>query len=202
MEVRNEVKMDVAGIDAIVQGQVERNVKENTNCIYMSKCSVMTSMINKAFELNEDGNALMHNGKAKAIHKLQLPIDVATAKRIFALISVDEELPKKKRRTTRTIDEVSTAEDDSQILTERQLNHGKTRVTVTAQTYQNYKSALRWWHQYDSPQLDKVGYIWPPEVDRVLACAIATYKRDIGIKKRDGVKSNKEGKANLACMGT
>ena len=56
------------------------------------------------------------------------------------------------------------------------LNPGKTGVTVTAQTYQNYKSALRWWHQYYIPQLDKGLYIWPPEVDRVLACALATYK--------------------------
>ena len=76
----------------------------------------------------------MHRGKAKAIHKLKLPIDVATAKRLLALISVNEVLPKKKRRTTRTIDEVATAEDNSQILTERQLNPGKTRVAVTAQT--------------------------------------------------------------------
>ena len=109
----------------IVQGQAEKNVKENTNGIYMSKCSVMTSMINKiptmqaqALELDADGNALMHSGKAKAIHKLKLPIDVATAKRLLTLISVDENLPKKKRRTTWTIDEVATAEDDSQILTE------------------------------------------------------------------------------------
>ena len=132
------------------------------------------------------------------IHKLKLPIDVATAKRLFALISVDEELPKKKRRTTRTIDEVATAEDDSQILTEIQLNPVKTRVTVTS----NYKSALRWWHQYVSPQLDKVGYIWPPEVDKVLACVIATYKRDIGIKREMELCPTKNAKANLACMGT
>ena len=37
----------------------------------------------------------MHSGKAKAIHKLKLPIDVATAKRLFVLLSVDEDLPKK-----------------------------------------------------------------------------------------------------------
>ena len=62
----------------------------------------------------------------KAIHKLKSPIDVATAKRLFALIYVDKNLSKKKRRTTRTIDEVAAAEDDSQILTESLLNPGKT----------------------------------------------------------------------------
>ena len=84
--------MNVAAIDAIVQGQAERNVKEYTNGIYMSKCSVMISMINKippmqvqALELEADGNTLMHSGKAKAIHKLKLPIDVATAKRCLRL---------------------------------------------------------------------------------------------------------------------
>ena len=67
---------------------------------------------------------------------MELSIDAATAKRLFALIPVDEDLPKKKQRTTRNIEE----EDDSQvILTDRQLNPGKTRVTVTAQIYQHYK---------------------------------------------------------------
>ena len=56
--------MDVAAIDGIVQGQAEKNVQENTNGFYMSKCSVMTSMINRiptmpaqALELDADGNA-------------------------------------------------------------------------------------------------------------------------------------------------
>ena len=103
--------MDVAAIDAIVEGQVERNVKDNTNGTYISNCSVMTSMIRKvpalraqSLVLDADGNALMHSGKAKAIQRLKLSIDEATAKRLFALISVDKDLPEKKRSMNTVVD--------------------------------------------------------------------------------------------------
>ena len=64
--------MDVGVIvDAIVQGKAERYVKETTDGIYMSKGAVMTSIIKnipalraQALELDADGNALMHSGKA------------------------------------------------------------------------------------------------------------------------------------------
>ena len=35
----------------------------------------------------------------------------------------------------------------------------------------------------------------------MLACVVATYKRDIGIKKRDGIMSNKEGKSKFSLHG-
>ena len=54
----------------------------------------------------------MHSGKAKAICHLKLPIDVATAKSLFALISFDEELAMKRRRRTRIIEVADAAEDN------------------------------------------------------------------------------------------
>ena len=85
--------------------------------IYMSKCSVMTSMTIR-YQHCERWN-WTHSGKAKAIYKLIIPIDVATAKCLFAIISVDEDVPKEMRRNTE--------EDNSPgILTDRQLNPGKT----------------------------------------------------------------------------
>ena len=49
---------------------------------------MMTTMISKiptmraqALELDADGNALLHRGKAKAIPKLKLPIDVTNPHR-------------------------------------------------------------------------------------------------------------------------
>jgi hypothetical protein len=71
-------------------------------------------------------------------------------------------------------------------------NPAKNKVTVTSQTYQNYKSALKLWHAFDCPEMDKVGYPFPAEADNAIVKAIATYKRDIGIKKRKGIMPQKE----------
>jgi hypothetical protein len=34
---------------------------------------------------------------------------------------------------------------------EERLNPGRNLRTVSAQTYQNYKSALKWWHKHHDP---------------------------------------------------
>lgn len=67
-------------------------------------------------------------------------------------------------------------------------------MTINAQTYQNYKSALKWWHELESSRMNKVGYPWPDDVSRALSKSVKAYKRDIGIKKRKGV-TQKEGKS-------
>lgn len=41
---------------------------------------------------------------------------------------------------------------------ESATNPGARKVTVSAQTYQNYKSALKWWHRYSCPDMDKIGF--------------------------------------------
>lgn len=72
-------------------------------------------------------------------------------------------------------------------------NPAKDLVTVSAQCYQNYKSALRWWHAYSCESMDKVGYPWSGELDSALKSAVASYKRDVGVKKRNGIMKQKEG---------
>jgi hypothetical protein len=74
-------------------------------------------------------------------------------------------------------------------------------ATVSAQTYQNYKSALKWWHKYDSPECGKVGYPWPGDVDDAINIQIASYKRDVGLKKRAGYMKQKEGKSPYNLIG-
>ena len=49
--------------------------------------------------------------------------------------------------------------------------------------------------------MDKIGCEWPREVDRALVKAIATYKRDVGQKKRRGVMSQMEGKRPYNLFG-
>lgn len=66
--------------------------------------------------------------------------------------------------------------------------------TIGAQTYQNYKSALKWWHAYECPDMDKIGFPWPAGMDDAVKKAIATYKRDVVAQKRTGIMTQKEGK--------
>ena len=68
-------------------------------------------------------------------------------------------------------------------------------------TYQNYKSALKWWHTFHCPQLGKEGSPWPDDVDDALIKDIASYKRDVGVKKRNGIMKQKEGKLPYNLFG-
>jgi hypothetical protein len=131
-----------------------------------------------------------------------------TAANLFALISVDVSLPKKRKRGV--VEEASNQdalsdddeerEEDGQPTTQ-QPNSSRTPPTPNAEnpaenlpTYQNYKSALKWWHKYSSEDYNKIGYAWPEAVDEAINKATASYKRDVGKKKRLGIMKQKEGK--------
>jgi len=217
---------DLAALDRIVQGQAERNVKENSLSQYLGRCNSMFTLLYQnralrveAFEHDEDGNVLKHTGQAEKLFKLRLPMNVSTAKYLFAMISINPNLVKKKKRNREEAEIDNDADIDPAINittldpdidpainitnidpdsadnnVEGSTNPAAKIVTVTAQTYQNYKSALKWWHAYDCPDMDKIGYAWPTEIDEALKKAIASYKRDIAEKKRRGIMRNKEGK--------
>ena len=202
--------MNRAALEHVIQGQAERNVMKATQSHYLSKLRVMTGLLNEAEPAirNEaleivDGDVRKHTGDAKHIYVLKLPMSADTAKLLFAYISINRHLAKssrrKKKRSSFEINQenactTSAPSTGDSIMNERDLNPGQNVVTVSAQTYQNYKSALRWWHEYDSPNMSKVGHVWPVEVDRAICAAIATYKRDIGLKKRNGIMKVRDGK--------
>ena len=140
-----------------------------------------------ALELAADGTALEHIGSAKGVYKLKLPVTVNTIRRLFAAISVDPTLVKKKRRVGAGVAAASTAEAEEadEPLDGDSMNPGLNIETVKAQTYQNYKSALKWWVELeDITGRDKQASTWPPDVDLVVAQQIKAYKRDVGVKKR------------------
>ena len=201
--------MDREQINLIVQGQSERNILEKSKATYLSKCKVMTRILNntaddirrQALVLDAHGKPLCHSGKAKDVFKLQLPMDVDIAKILFALISVDDSLPKKRKRVEVNIIPENIPNDNNPIEPVDPLDIGKNRVTVTAQTYQNYKSALIWWHEFHCPAFDKVGVIWPRDCDSAIGTAIASYKREVGEKKRKGIMRQQEGKNKYNLFG-
>ena len=67
----------------------------------------------------------------------------ATAKRLYAAISVDTSLPKKRRRDREDVRQ-EVAMNDMEENVDR-LNPASNLQTVCVKTYQNYKSALKWW---------------------------------------------------------
>ena len=103
---------NVEHLEAIAEGQEQRTVLEDTRHIYISKCRVMTRILNElegvdsegnnvralALDLDEDENAAEYIGAARGVYRLNLPIRPDTARRLFAAISVDTTLPKKRRR--------------------------------------------------------------------------------------------------------
>ena len=206
---------NVEHLEAIAAGQEQRTVLEDTREIYISKCRVMTRILNElegvdsegnnvralALELDEDGNAVEYIGAARGVYRLNLPIRPDTARRLFAAISVDTTLPKKRRRVNAVERMEEEREDYDEVHNQEQVvvvldnagtvdNNDPARnlQTVCAQTYQNYKSALKWWHMHHDPiNKGKIGCDWPTSVDDQINQQIKAYKRDVGMKKRRGV---------------
>jgi len=194
--------------------QQQRTVLEETRGMYIAKCRVMTRILNEldgvdsngdnvrelALELDQHGNAIEHTGTARGVYRLNLPMLPATAKRLFAAISVDTSLPKKRRRDREDVGQ-EVAMNDMEENVDR-LNPASNLQTVSAQTYQNYKSALKWWHKHHDPVAKgKVASEWPAAVEEQINQQIASYKRDVGLKKRRGIMPQKEGKSAYNLTG-
>lgn len=201
--------MNVEDVDLIVEGQGSRTVLANTHDEYLSKVRVITRLMVKhldifkdALVLDEDGAPTYHSGQANKVHKIALPLLVTDAQRLFGIISVDETLPsKRKRGNVDNVDVINEGNNNNNFDETDPRNPARNVVTVSAQTYQNYKSALKWWHELNNEPMDKVGCLWPIDVDKALVKAIAAYKRDVGQKKRKGVMKQKEGKSSYNLNG-
>jgi len=123
-----------------------------------------------------------------------------TSRRLFATISVDTSLPKKKRDDDdaeavppRVLEDLADGEGtglvEQAVVIEDNRENGavndmtqRNLLTVCAQTYQNYKLALKWWHiHHDRISKGKFGYEWPAIVDDQINQQINAYKRDVGM---------------------
>ena len=166
--------------------QAERNVHPATQKQYLSKLRVITSMLNETPDIRMecletiDGVACRHTGAAKDIFVLK-PI----TKNIGAYI---RKRSSGHRGQTREV-EIAAIEDDE--------NLGTNLIIVSSQTFQNYKSALRWWHEYSNVSMAKVGHAWPTDVNDAINIAIASYKRVVGEKKWKGIMRIKDGKLRI-----
>lgn len=98
-----DINSDLNDLELIVQGQAERNVLPTSIREYLSRCRTMTRLLYEreslryALELDENGTPITHTGRAKDVYRLVLPMTVATAKYLFAIISIDPTLPRKRK---------------------------------------------------------------------------------------------------------
>ena len=206
-------RLTVAILNDVAEGQQTRTVLDVTNVQYLSKVRVMTTLLNdigelrpRALILEDEGdptsNALKHTGDASDVYKLVLPMEPEVGRLLFAALSIDPTLPKPRRGRHAQHDEENEADNDViDAHAQDRRNPAKNILTVSAQTYQNYKSALKWWHRYSDPLMDKVGHMWSAELDDKITQQIASYKKDVGIKKRKGVMRQKEGKSPYNLTG-
>ena len=195
-------------LDLVVQGQSERSILERSKKTYLSKVKVMMRLLNECDDIRSDclimddnNKPMQHSGIASGIFKMKLPISCETAQLLFAMISIDDTLPKQSVHRRREVNEGARADDTDEINEIDLMDPGKDKLTVTPQTYQNYKSALKWWHRFSSASCDKVGVAWPEDVDAALNKSIASYKRDVGVKKRKGIMMQREGKRPYNLFG-
>ena len=206
-------------LENVSDGQSRRTIVERSQAGYISKCRVLTRILNSIEDLREDalevdanGAALEHTGAARGVFRLKLPITVDTARCLFAAVSIDGSLVRGRRRNAAVEEGVDVVAEDVADLAAGELdgddivdgevvevldvrNPAQNIRTVCAQTYVNYKSALKWWHEHNDPDgKEKIGHPWPAEVDSIISAQNRAYKRDVGMKKRSGVMPQREGK--------
>lgn len=202
-------------LSEIALGQSQRNIMTSSMGEYLGRMRTITRLLNKhdelrslTLEVDENGRAIEHIGKAKGVYRMKFPMQVEHARLLFALISVDESLSGRGRKRKRRMDceeEKEEEEDDEAATNDVEevdpINPARDKVTVSTQTFRNYKSALKWWHPYHCPEWGKTGYEWPFAIDNALKPTVASYKRDIALKKRRGIMKQKEGKSGYSLNG-
>lgn len=204
----------LAQLTEIALGQAQRNIMSSSMGEYLGRMRTITRLLKDneelrvlTLELDENGDPMSHVGKAKGVFRMKLPMRVEHARLLFALISVDESLARRGRRR-KTPQEVVVVDEDNavdninnDVVAIDPTNPASDKVTVSTQTFRNYKSALKWWCPFHCPEWEKVGVPWPDEIDQALKPTVASYKRDVASKKRRGIMKQKEGKSGYSFNG-
>jgi len=192
----------------VATGQQQRNISDVSIRGYLSKMHVLTRKLNEIEDLrfdalyfDDDGNPVYHSNAARNVIKLKLPMDIETGRLLFAALSIDGSLTRKRGRAAEMNRDVEVNLAPQHNQPEDRRNMAANISTVSSQTYQNYKSALKWWHEYTNADFGKVGCTFPVEVDKAINTQILTYKRDVASKKRRGIMSQKEGKSPYSLEG-
>ena len=96
--------ISLALLQQVAHGQSQRTILDKSKRTYMSKVKVMTEILNRSPDIrirtlvvDGDGSAQKHTGEASKILKLRLPISAETGQLLFAAISIDDTLPRRRK---------------------------------------------------------------------------------------------------------
>jgi hypothetical protein len=178
---------------------------------------------NYPFERGDDGTILIYTNVniVKGVYKWVLPITLDNVKKLFALLSVDDSLPQEKKQRRRRGDdgpltipqedeEVAVADEDvvedvpvvgPLVIDLVNTNPGKDKVTIVSGSMMNFASALKWLHKFVNADIGKVRYRMSEEVKDEISSITATYKRDVGDKRKRGIMKVREGKDPVSLSG-
>ena len=208
--------MDDHYLEEIARGQQERTVKDISAKNYLSRVKTLSKIMwrnpgirTEALVLDDEGNPSYYTGQAHLIMAMKDPFTVGAATRLFAAVSVDAQLPQKRNRTALAqVEEVVNEVDDTipehlqaEASSEEHCNPSRRIATVCAQSYVNFKSALKWCVECDRPAWNKRRSVWSSELDKAVQLQIKGYKKDIGEKKRLRIMKHKEGKTKYSLAG-
>jgi len=139
-------------LELVAQQQKRTSVLDATVASHMSRVKVLTRVLWKIKELRAEAfeldattrKPLRYTGSASKIYRLKLPMAVRIATLLFAQVSIDPDLANRKRKKLDVSE--SDSDDDNQLIVDLIdiRAPAKDVRTVSAQTYQNYKSALKW----------------------------------------------------------
>ena len=188
-QIAQETRDHAASLTA--EGLELRNVSPNTIVSYLGLVSTCIDIVagltagREVLSTDAMGQPQYFGGRAAKIRRFTAPLSPEIIKLLFAELSTKASSCR-RRRGINALDSDDEEEVDP-------TNPSYNRHTVSAQTYQNYKSALRWFTEYGDPAMGKEAWIWTLEGDLVARKAISAYKRDVGGKQRRGIMTKGQG---------
>jgi hypothetical protein len=118
------------------------------------------------FDLAEDGSFKYHTGAAADIRKLKLPLLSKAVQAVFMLVSKDA---RRKRKISALLEPMGNVND---------VAHPSTSFVGVRQSFCQYRSALKFWHHFACPAMDKVASTWPDDVAKIINKYCHRNKRD------------------------
>ena len=160
-QIAQETRDHAASLAA--EGLALRNVSPKTIGSYIGLVGTCIDIVagltagREVLSTDAMGQPLYFGGRAAKVRRFTAPLSPEIIKLLFAELSTKASSCR-RRRGINALDSDDEEEVDP-------TNPSYNRHTVSAQTYQNYKSALRWFTEYGDPAMGKEAWIWTLEVD-------------------------------------
>ncbi len=121
--------------------------------LFIDKLLLIEELKETCFDLAEDGSFKYHTGAAADIRKLKLPLLSKAVQVVFMSVSKDA---RRKRKISALLEPMGNVNDVAR------------PSTVVLQSFCHYRAALKFWHHFACPAMDKVASTWPDDVAEII----------------------------------